>query len=120
MQIKDEWLLKDEELYQLNEANTEFRRKVFWEAGLLDTCKAANKAQLSKAAPLIAQAAREEYIDLLKKSVVTYRFASYWGQTDYKCVEILMERDNFEELEKIIGEIKGRIVKQEVSDERDY
>lgn len=49
---------------------------------------------------------------LLNKSVITYRAASYWGARDYRCVEILMEKDLFEKLESIFGEIKGRIGKQ--------
>ena len=48
---------------------------------------------------------------LLNKSVVTYRAASWWGQTDYKCVEILMEKKTFEELEQLVGVIDGRISK---------
>jgi len=52
-------------------------------------------------------------IELLNKSVVTYRAASYWGATDYRCVEILMEKEEFEKLESLLGrEIEGRLGKK--------
>jgi len=54
----------------------------------------------------------KEIGEILNKSVVTYRGATFWGATDYGCVELLMEKQTFEELEKHIGKIDGRIGKQ--------
>ena len=54
----------------------------------------------------------KEIAQLLNMSVITYRAPSYWGNTDYKCVEILMVKEDFEHLESILGSINGRIGKQ--------
>lgn len=55
----------------------------------------------------------DKIIELLNKSVVTYRAASWYGQSDFKCVEILMEVEIFEELEKLLGaDINGRLDKR--------
>ena len=54
----------------------------------------------------------DKILGLLNQAVVTYRFASYWGNTDYRCVEILMEKETFERLEAILGNINGKIGKQ--------
>ena len=56
---------------------------------------------------------RTNLIHLLNQSVVTYRAASWWGQADYRCVEILMEIEVFNQLEKLLNtELNGRIGKQ--------
>jgi len=55
----------------------------------------------------------ERLAKLLNSSVITYRAASYWGAADYRCVELLMEKETFDELERFVGvEINGRGGKQ--------
>jgi len=55
----------------------------------------------------------DELIELLNKSVITYRFASSHGETDYRCVELVMETETFEELEEKLGtKLEGRLRKQ--------
>ena len=46
--IKEELtVISDEDIYNLNKADTEQRRRLFWESGVLDTCKSAVKFQLA-------------------------------------------------------------------------
>lgn len=40
--------MSEEEIYELNEADTEQRRHLFWESGVLDTCKAVLSAYRAK------------------------------------------------------------------------
>lgn len=41
--MKD-WQLSDEDIYERNQCDTEQRRHLFWESGVLETCKDAARA----------------------------------------------------------------------------
>ena len=55
----------------------------------------------------------EVLAEILNNSVVTYRFATYYGANDYRCVEIVMDCENFRSLEKLLVQpIEGKLGKQ--------
>lgn len=102
-------LLTDEEIYKLNEADTEDRKRYFWEAGLLDTCKAACQAQLSKLASLTPEEVREQVIRLLdERASIFYKYADLQEQDIAKRIH----KCNLKWVDQILSLVTPSIRKQ--------
>jgi len=49
-------------------------------------------------------------VELLNTSVVRPTFPGYYGETDFRCVEITFDKETFVQLEQLLGcKIRGRL-----------
>ena len=53
---------------------------------------------------------KDKIAELLNDSVVRPRFPSFYGEADFRCVELTFDKETFAQLEQLLGcKIRGRL-----------